>query len=145
MPEFSPEARIKASIQPGSVYYFPDEELSSPEPHYFIVLNHNPSDDMVLLLVCSSSQIEKVKRRRSGLPGTCIEIVMSDYKDFTVDSIVDCNNVFKRSINHLVNKLTSGDLKIKSEMNFAIVQRLRSAVLNSTLVSREDKQMLIVE
>lgn len=145
MPEFSPEARIKASIQPGSVYYFPDEELSSNEPHYFIVLNHSPSDDMVLLLVCSSSQIEKVKRRRSGLPGTCIEIAMSDYKDFTVDSIVDCNNVFKRSIGHLVYKLNSGELTIKNEMNLAIVQQLRSAVLRSTLVSREDKQMLIVE
>lgn len=137
-----PEARLKSTIKSGSVYYFRDEALSSPYRHYFIVLNHSPHVDEVILLVCSSSQIEKVNRRRENLPGTAIEIRKEEYPDFDVDSIVDCNTVFPRSIEVLIKKLETGELKIKADMDLGILKRLRAAVLASPLVSDEVKKLL---
>ncbi len=55
------EIRIKATIKTGTVYYFTEETFSSDEPHYFIVLNHNPAGANIITLVCSSSQIDKAE------------------------------------------------------------------------------------
>ena len=85
------EIQIASTIKPGSVYYFPEQALSSDEPHYFIVVNHNPLTDEILILVCSSSRIDKVKRRvwrRSFPETTVVEIRKDAYPDFTKDSII---------------------------------------------------------
>jgi hypothetical protein len=140
-----PEIRIKSTIRSGSVYYFPEESFSSEEPHFFIVLNHSPVDDAVLLLVCSSSRTDAVKRRRRDLPPeTLVELRKDEYTDFTEDSIVDCNNVIKRTMGYLVSKLNEGDFKIKPAMSTDLVERLRQAVLCSPMVSGEDKELLLV-
>ncbi|MFA6977932.1 MAG: hypothetical protein WC209_01310 [Ignavibacteriaceae bacterium] len=141
--EISPEIKIKASLKSGSVYYFEESSFTSREPHYFIVLNHNPSDDYLLLLVCSSSQISKVKiRNRNNPPSTLVELSPKDYADFTTDSIIDCNKVFPRSVNELVTKLVNGKLKIKSEMSASFVAKLRQGVLDSPLIAESLKRIL---
>ena len=58
--EVPPEVQIKGTIQPGSVYYFIEETFSSPEPHYFIVVNIDPYSDTIIILVCASHSIDKV-------------------------------------------------------------------------------------
>ena len=88
MIDIPPEVQIKATIKPGSVYYFSEDTFFSDEPHYFIVINKNPQSDIVILLVCSSSQIRKTKFRRRGLPGTLVEIRKEQYEEFTRDSII---------------------------------------------------------
>lgn len=141
--EISPEIKIKASLKSGSVYYYEDNSLTSIEPHYFIVLNHNPSNDLLLLLVCSSSQIPKVKiRNKNNPPSTLVEISPKDYADFTKDSIIDCNMVFPRSVKELVTKLANGKLKIKSEMSASLVAKLRQGVLDSPLIAESLKRIL---
>jgi hypothetical protein len=138
-----PEVQIRASIQPGSVYYFKEESFSSTEPHFFIVLNHSPAVDSNLLLVCSSSQHEKVKRRRRYLPTeTLVEIGKEKYAGFTTDSIVDCNTLIKMEIGDLISKLSRGVLKLKQEMNSAIINILREGVQASPMVAGEDKELL---
>jgi hypothetical protein len=139
--ELPPEI-IKSIIKPGSVFYFPDEALTSAEPHYFIVLNQNPLTDSVLILVVSSSQIIKVKHRRKNLPGTCLEIEPRQYGGFTKPSIVDCNTIFKRSLTELIDKLKINRLRLKPEMDMLIIERLRGAVLKSSLIAEEIKKML---
>ncbi|HRI48007.1 MAG TPA: hypothetical protein PK559_12950 [Ignavibacteriaceae bacterium] len=141
--DISPEFQIKASLKSGSVYYFEDNSLTSIEPHYFVVLNHDPSNDFLLLLVCSSSQIDKVRIRNKNNPSTTlVEITPKDYPDFTKDSIIDCNKVFPRSVNDLVNKLKQGKLKLKSELSANIVNRLQQGVLDSSMVEESLKRIL---
>ena len=125
MVDIPPEIQIKTTIQPGSVFYFPEETFTSDDPHYFIVINKNPLTDDVLLLVCSSSKIDSVKSRTRHWPGTSILIRQPEYVGFTVDSIVDCNRVFSRKIDHLVQKLSEGRLEVKPRMDIAIVEKLR--------------------
>lgn len=136
-----PEIQIKSTIKPGSVYYFPEDALTSEEPHYFIVINQKADDD-VILLVCASSQIEGVKRRRRHLPGTVVVIKQNQYSGFSHDSIVDCNTVFLRRIDHLVSKLEQGKLKVKPDMDIMIVEKLRKAMMRSPMVEADKKRLV---
>ena len=138
-----PEVQIRAAIKPGSVYYFPEASFTSPEPHYFIVLNHSPLVDTFLVLVCASSQIEKVKRRRLNCPTTTlVEMTPTDYASFTKPTIIDCNEVHEHTIDDLVSMRSKYDLRTKPEMDAGIVTTLRQAVCASPLVTGKIKAML---
>ena len=144
MVQISPAVQIKSAIKPGSVYYFPKASFSSPEPHYFVVLNHNPLTDTFLVLVCASSQIEKVKRRRQRTcpANTLVELSPDEYFAFTKPCIIDCNDVHEYTIDDLVNMRGKYDLKTKPEMASAIIDTLRQAVIASPLVTGKIKAML---
>lgn len=143
MPELPLNSIIKSTIQSGSVYYFPDEALHSPDPHYFVVLNISPVLDRILILVCSSTQIESCKRRSKMFPSTTlVEITHGQYSDFPFHSIVDCNYPFERTIDELMKKYREGKLSFKSVMSELLVNQLRQGVLQSTLVAPEIKDLL---
>lgn len=138
-----PEVQIKGVIQSGSVYYFAEETLSSLEPHYFIVVNINPYNDTIMLLVCSSSRIDKVKNRWKACPDeTLIEITTDQYREFKTQSIINCNTVFEKTKEQLIQKLSEGKLKLKLEMDESIVCKLRNGILRSPVVERRIKALL---
>jgi len=138
-----PEISIRATIRFGSVYYFPEESFSSPEPHYFIVINTDPLRDTVVFLICASSQIDNVRARRSTCPSeTLVEIRPAQYIGFKVSSIIDCNYVIEKSIDQLIEKLSREELKIKEEMDASLVQQLREGILKSPVVERRIKELL---
>lgn len=65
---------LRLTLRPGSVYYFQERSFTSPEPHYFIVVNRQPLAGEILVLTVISSKVERVKRLRKELPGTIVEI-----------------------------------------------------------------------
>lgn len=135
---------IRSTIKPGSVYYFADACLDpSQEPHYFIVINKEPLNDSVLLLLCASSKVDKVNRMRRIHPGTTVEIDPRTYTDFRLLSIVDCNVVFQKSLDELTDKFNRGELRFKSDMPIEIVVRLREAVVESVIVEGEIQDIFI--
>ena len=139
-----PEVAIRGTIKPGSVYYFPEESFTSPDPHYFVVINIDPSTDEVILLVCASSKISKVEYRRVNCPArTLVKISPTQYPDFAEDSILDCNVVHEKTVAQLVEKMSKGRLKLKTKMDMKFVQRLRRGVLRSPLIPRRIKQQLL--
>jgi hypothetical protein len=141
--EIPPEIAIKSTIQPGSVYYFPEESLHSTEPHYFVVININPLNDSAIILTCSSSKIEKVKSRRKSCPSvTLIEINPIQYPDFSIQSIIDCNVIFEKSISQIVEKLSSGNLRLKTEMDLSLVNSIRKGIMASPLIENRIKDIL---
>lgn len=142
MIDISPEIQIKSTIRPGSVYYFPEETFTSDEPHYFIVINREPLADEIILLVCASSKIESVKRRRRDLPGTVVVIKKDEYPELARDSIVDCNAVITKRIEYLVLKPRQGRLRLKMEIDMTVVDRLRKAVMRSPRVEGEKKRFV---
>lgn len=141
--DIPPEVALKSTIKLGSVYYFSEESLRSPEPHYFIVINKDPHEDKIIFLVCAQSQITKVKQLRKNCPPeTLVEINPKQYTGFRVDSIIDCNNVWGKSIDQLVDKLAREELKLKPEMDVPLVKRLRAGILCSPLIERRIKVLL---
>jgi len=144
--EIPPNARILATIKTGSVYYFEEEELTSDEPHYFVVLNKNPRTEEFLILVCASSQVEKRQQiaQRLGFPSeTQVLISPPEFPIFSIDTIVDCNRVFEKTSQTLIEKLEQNKLKVCSEMMpDDILQKLITGVLASSQISEKIKLML---
>lgn len=138
------ETQIRATIQPGSVFYFVETTFASREPHYFIVLNQTPDTDELIVLVCSSSKIERVKervRRRHWPESTLVEITKAEYDDFSEDtSIINCNYVMTRPIEQIIEKRKKEELKCKKIMDMALVDTLRKGVWDSPKVSKELKE-----
>ncbi|OGC91235.1 MAG: hypothetical protein A2W25_17510 [candidate division Zixibacteria bacterium RBG_16_53_22] len=132
---------ISATIQPGSVYFFADEEL--PSPHFFVVINKNPAVEHPILLLYVSSQVEKIVSSRSlWRSKTVVIIKKGTHPDFSLDSAIDCNHVFSRSIKDLERKFKSGHLRIKSAMSSNLLDKLRESVLESDVVEEYIKDMI---
>lgn len=138
-----PSAIIRASIKPGTVYYFHEEHYSSPHKHYFVVINKSPLADELILLACASSRIDKTYVRRPNCsPDTFVTVTPKQYDSFTATSIFDCNRVLRRTINDIVRKYEDNELSIKPEMDIKLVSSLRKAVLASNQISPRIKSML---
>ena len=140
--DIPPDIQIKSTIQPGSVYYFTEESFTNPEPHYFIVVNKAPLEDKFLILVNSTSQIERAIKRTRHTPNTLVKIDNTEYTIFTRVSVVDCNSVTKKTIDEIVSLLKSKQLACKPEMSIGIVKKLRDAVIASPIVENHIKEML---
>ncbi|MEZ5324041.1 MAG: hypothetical protein R3F19_03140 [Verrucomicrobiales bacterium] len=134
---------IRLSLRCGTVYYMAERSLTSVRPHYFIVVNADPLGDELLLLTIASSQIDTVKRRRAKEPPeTVVEIPEADYAEFTKDSIVDCNQVFTRSLSELCAQWGRKEIVAKMDLPEEILKKLQRGVLDSRLVSETDKERI---
>lgn len=114
---------IRLTLRPGTVYYMADRALTSAQPHYFVVVNGDPLGDEVLLLTVASSQIDSVKRRRRTEPeSTVVEIPESEYADFTKDSVIDCNQVFTKSLPDLCAQWQRKEILPKRDLPSEILE-----------------------
>jgi len=138
-----PEVAIKSTLRPGTVFYFVADEIKSKEPHRFIVLNHDPQKDVLLILVSTSSQIVHFKTLRGNCPGsTLVEISEKEYSGLTKPSIVDCNKVFLRTVDEIIAKWKNNELKLKDDISIEIVKKLRQGVLDSNIIEPYEKDIL---
>ncbi len=136
------ETALNFYLHEGAVFYIQDRGLTSQQPHYFVVLNHDPRSEETLLLVVSSSQIENTHKLHAAKPPeTLVEIAESDYADFTKDSIISCNQVFTKTKAQLVQQINNGGDQ-KQRMPETILEKLREGVLASPTVERWIKKML---
>jgi len=87
--------------------------------------------------------VEKVRERRKYCPAaTLVEINPAQYPDFSINTIIDCNNVFEKTIDQLVEKLADHRLRSKAVMEQSLILQLRQGVLNSPTVERRIKALL---
>lgn len=143
MPDVPPDVAIKATIRPGSVYFFRNESLSSSYPHYFIVINIDPISEKTIILVWASSQIANVKKRRQNCPPeTLVQIMPNQYLDFMYPSIVDCNRFHEETLEKLIERLSAKQLQLKTEMDMLLVEQLRQGLLASRLIPGRIKMQL---
>ena len=137
------DSLLRFTLRSGSVYLFQHRDLFSEKPHFFVVLNLNPCCDEFLVLTVVSSQIESVKTRRRNLPSdTLVEITPAEHGDFTLESIVDCNTVFRKTRQELLLKLQSGQAFEKTPMPADILYKIRQGVLTSPLIEDSVKSLL---
>jgi len=144
MPDVPPNVTIRASIRPGSVYYFCHETfLHSRDPHYFVVINIDPTIEQVILLVCASTRKFKVAARSANVPPqTLVQVKPSQYPGFIYTSILDCNFVYEDSLETLIQRLANKQLELKPEMDMQLVEQLRKGVLDSPLITPRIKAQL---
>ena len=137
------EGLLRLTLQGGSVYYLQHPSLSSAKPHYFIVMNLNPSEDAFLVLTLASSNIAGVVRRSKNLPPeTIVEVLPAEYSEFNVPSVIDCNYYFRVTKQELLQKLQAGLAAEKMRIPPHILAKLRTGVLQSPLIEDTVKDML---
>jgi len=138
-------AQLNFFLHEGAVFYLQDRALTSAAPHFFVILNHKPTEEDMLLLVVSSSQVVDVKELFSCLPAdTLVEITRTEYAEFTKDSIISCNQVFKKTKQQLLDQMRSGGIQL-NRISAEILAKLRYGVLVSPMVERNIKSLLKAE
>ena len=143
MPPQWTDAMLRLTLRGGSVYYLQERRLSSAAPHYFVVLNQVPYGDGFLVLAVASSNVSGARNRNRNLPPeTVVEISPAEYADFTVQSIVDCNPLFRVTKQELLQKLQANVAGEKRPLAPEILAKLRQGVLTSPLIEEEIKDLL---
>jgi len=135
---------IKLTLRRGTVYYLQHRDLSSSEPHYFIVLNTSPIEQRVILMSVFTSQIEKQERaiRRAGHPEeTLVRIDPSQYPELTKESCVNCNKVFSKPLDELAQHWSSMTKK-PTDLPSALVDQIVHGIELSSQVSEEEKSLI---
>ena len=72
---------LRTGLRAGSVFYFRTRELTSPEPHFFIVVNRDPLGSELLLLTIVTSNLAGVRRRNRDRMQTVVEITPAEYTE----------------------------------------------------------------
>jgi len=133
---------LRLTLRQGTVYYMPDRGLSSPEPHYFIVVNRNPVGENLLLMAVTTSQVERAERRieRPQMPEeTLVHVSPEEYTEFTKPSCVNCNQLFTRTVAEFQAQKRSGNVVDKLDLPAPVLERILKGILASPQVSDEDK------
>lgn len=140
-----PSIKVKSTIREGSVFYFAGDGFKEKIPHYYVVLNSNPLTDEVLLLVFASSFGEGLylKINNSPYPAeTFIDVTPEQCSLLKRVSIFDCNRVFEKNIEMVVEKLSNNKLKICGCIEIEVLKRLRNGVLLSPAVTENVKNII---
>lgn len=143
--ELPSDVIIKASIKQGVIYYFQENSFKSDEPHYFVVLNRNGSEDNFIYLVNATSQIDKALMRIKiqKLPSeTLVILEPSDCPVLTKKSAFDCNSLTKKHIKELIRLVDEKILHLKGEMPSEHVMKILEGIKKSTLVENRVKRII---
>lgn len=133
---------LKVGLRAGSVFYFQARELSSVEPHFFVVLNRDPLGQGLLLLTVFTSKIDKVRLRNRERPATVVEFDRSDYKPLTGPTAVDANVIIRRSVGEMAELVHRKAVGYHPDLPAALLDRLRAAALASPVIEDEDKDLI---
>lgn len=134
---------LQLTLRPGTVYYFEHRGIHSNEPHFFTVINADPRSSNVLIMAVGSSQIDKVQARRKNLPPETLVIVdPSEYPDFSKPTVIDCNQVFELSLEELVQKFKTKELRHHRDLPKAVLEKIWRGVHRSPRVDETYKLML---
>ena len=137
------DPKLGLSLREGTVYYFAHHTLTSPEPHYFIVVNADPLKQKVLLLSVVTSQVEKVKLRRKACPETVVELTPTDFDVLTKPSIVDCNDLKEIPLTAFNGNFAANKIKyFAKDLPVPLRKALRKAIHASMILSGEQKALV---
>jgi hypothetical protein len=137
------DPKLQLSLREGSVYYFVERHITSPEPHYFIVVNSNPLTQQVLLLSVVTSQVEDVKLLRKSCPETLVELGPDTFDVLKKPSIVDCNDPKQIPLTEFNARFFCKEIRyFDKDLPVALRKALRKAIHASTILSAEMKALV---
>lgn len=140
-----PSASLHLTLRQGVVFYLQHRGLTSPLPHYCIVLNVDPLSGEALLLAVATSQVDAVHQRRAQLPPeTIVEVAPAAYPVFTKPTAIDCNDVKTLPLADLRTAIDSRRAQEKDPLPAAILQAILAGVLASPMVDNATKRQVAV-
>ena len=138
------EQLIRLKIKSGSVFYYVEKTfVTSNEPHYFVVLNRNPSTDPFLVLVCITSHVQKVKKIWGHALNTLVEVGPKAYSKLKCPSIVNCNRYTPKTIEQLSFEAQTRILKHDDGIDESLLLLLRKALVASDQIEPKVKKLCL--
>lgn len=142
------KVRVPLCIEQGSVFNFHidfDGPGRKSGNRYFVVMNCNPKTDKVLILLTSTTQIEKrkkfVKKARIS-EKTIVAISQKEYPTFTFESAFNCNDIHEVSMEDLIRKIENNGSMNYPKIPDVILKKLILGVNESPIVREEIKKLL---
>jgi hypothetical protein len=146
--EIPPKIRIPLCIEQGSIFNFfidfGDSKLQSKN-RYFVVLNRNPKTDTALIMVTSTTQIQKKREyiKRAGISNkTIVEVKTKEYCTFTSDSAFNCNEVFEVNMSDLIRKIEENGSMNYPKLPDNLLQKIIAGVIESPKISQAIKDLM---
>lgn len=133
---------LRLGLRAGSVFYFRARELSSVDPHFFVVLNLDPLGRELVLLTVFTSQIEKVRIRNRERPQAVVEFGPEDYKPLSRPTAIDGNVVFRRTLEEMADLVRRKEMSFHPDLPAELLARIQAAALDSPVVDEEDKDLI---
>jgi hypothetical protein len=146
--EMLSKTKILLCIEQGSVFNFfidfgdPNRQSKN---RYFVVLNCNPKTDTALIMVTSTTQIQKKKEfiKRAGISDkTIVEVKAKEYCVFTSDSVFNCNDVFELNIEDLIRKIEESGSMNYPKLPDNILKRIIAGVNESPKIPQAIKELM---
>lgn len=142
MPDQPLPLELRLGLRAGSVFYFQTRELTSEQPHFFVVVNRDPIGAKRVLLTIVTSKVEAVRRRNRDRPETFIEILPSDYDELTMNSAIDCNVVIEKPLAELADMVQRRQVRYDRDLPAEVFTKLKAAIAASPVVEDEVKELL---
>jgi len=133
---------LRLGLRAGSVFYFQSRELTSQQPHFFVVVNRNPIGTKRILLTIVTSKVEVMRRRNRDRPKTFIEIAPADYDELKVHSAIDGNVIIEKPFSELSEMVRRGQVRYHRDLPRDIFVKLKAAIGESRVVAPEIKELL---
>lgn len=136
---------LASTIECGSVYLFKNDNFVGDKAHNFVVLNCNPLESVTLLFACATSQVEKRRKRQQKLKlpeSTLVEVKAGQISFLPRDTIFDCNEPVKYSVEAIIKQLQSGLFVYRGKLPDELIILLQNGVVESTQVDEETKDLL---
>jgi len=146
--EIPPKIRIPLCVEQGSVFnFFIDfgDSKRQSKNRYFVILNRNPKTDIALIMITSTTQIQKKREfvKRAGISGkTIVEIKAKEYCIFTSDSVFNCNEVFEVNMSDLIKKIEENGSMNYPKLPNNILKRIIVGVNESPKISQSTKDLM---
>lgn len=141
------EITIQSTLQRGAVYYFAEPSFEiAHQSHFFVVLNERPVEDVAIILVCATSQVEKKRKfvESRNLPAsTLVEVMPGKYKHFNLPTAFNCNDPLEKTRESLIHILEEGKLNpFIDPIDEEIVAAICRGVQDSPMVENRIKKMI---
>ncbi len=136
------DTTLRLTLREGCVYYLTERHLTSPEPHYCIVVNSDPLIQQVLLLSVVTSQVESVKFFRRNCPETLVELTPDIFDVLKKPSIVDCNDLVQVPLADFIARYLRKEIKCFKDLSVALRKQLRQAIHASKILTAEMKALV---
>jgi hypothetical protein len=122
-----------------------DDSKRQSKNRYFVVLNRNPKTDTALIMVTSTTQIQKKREfvKRAGISDkTIVEIKAKEHCIFTSDSAFNCNDIFEVNMSDLVRKIEKNGSMNYPKLPDNILKRIVAGINESPKISQSIKDLM---
>ncbi|MCD7710664.1 MAG: hypothetical protein LUI04_04865 [Porphyromonadaceae bacterium] len=131
------------ALYQGRVYFMRHREIKSPDEHFLIVLNKNPSVDEKIYVAVITSKVGKQEKwiaARNFPQETLVKLSTNDYAELTKPSAISCNN-FPALPKPEFESAARG--KARKDLPAAILAKIIAGMKKSPMVAKKIKDLIV--